>query len=668
MSLPQNRPGYRPDIDGLRAIAVLAVVVFHLNKSWLPGGFTGVDVFFVISGFLITGILSRGLQSGTFSYAGFYLARARRILPATIFCIAVTLLVGSVVMLPQDAASLGASAAASSVWAANIYFWRALDTGYFATSSELVPLLHLWSLAVEEQFYLFWPPLLAAAYRWLPASARYVLVGGLALGSFQLGQALIHSHPSFAYYMLPTRAGELMVGGLAYWLTTDIKKIPSVLGFLASLVGVALVGLSIVSLDESSGFPGYAALLPTLGTALLLYTGSVDRTLVAAVLSFPGLVAIGRVSFSLYLWHWPVMAFYRYAYGTPSIGGYIACVVAMVAMTLISYFAVERRFRTGSKRSSKLAILGYPAASMMIAGLGYFVFASGGAVSVFKPTAYASNLAKLDGETKPASEYPYNCQIGGFDEAVFSDRRCLLGDTSEAAGILLWGDSHAAHHVGYVKVLAEHNKLAVRNVSMSGCMPVFKTSAAYAHPSIVEACSKFNDHMEQEVEKYSTVVVGSAWVGFDRGNSREDIARTIATLSAKVPHVVIALSVPLFPDYDRECERKSLMFPGLHCKTERPLSQGLENDVNNYLTELAGRYPNVTVLDLHPLLCDRQSCRTVSDGRPVYYDAGHLSMAGSRALGYKAIALGETPSFIDRDRLSEHNHAAIDDSAPRSAD
>lgn len=608
------------------------------------------------------------MQSGAFSYSGFYLARARRILPATIFCVAITLVVGSIVMLPQDAASLGASAAASSIWAANVYFWRALDTGYFATSSELVPLLHLWSLAVEEQFYLFWPPLLAAAYRWLPKSARYILVGGLAIGSFQLGQVLIHSHPSFAYYMLPTRAGELMVGGIAYWLTTDIRRIPSVLGLLASLVGIALVGLSIVSLDESSGFPGYAALLPTLGTAILLYTGSVDRTLVAKVLAFPALVGIGRVSFSLYLWHWPVMAFYRYAYGTPSTGGYVVCVAVMTAMTLFSYFAVERRFRTGSGKSSKLAVLGYPAASMMIAGLGYFVLASGGAVSVFKPTAYASNLAKLDGETKPASEYPYNCQVGGFDEAVFSDPRCLLGDTSKPAGILLWGDSHAAHHVGYIKVMAEHHRLAVRNVSMSGCMPIFKTSAAYAHPSIVDSCSKFNDRMEQEVEKYSTVVVGSAWVGFDLGNSREDIARTIATLSAKVPHVVIALSVPLFPDYDRECERKSLMFPGLHCKTERPLSQGLENDVNRYLTELAGKYQNVTLLDLHPLLCDQQSCRAMSEGRPVYYDAGHLSMAGSQALGYKALSLGATPSFISRNHLSRHGPAAVDSMVPRSAE
>lgn len=657
MSLPQERAGYRPDIDGLRAVAVLAVVIFHLNKGWLPGGFTGVDVFFVISGFLITGILSRGLQAGSFSYSQFYLARARRILPATIFCIVVSLVVGSIVMLPQDASNLGASAAASAVWAANIYFWRSLDTGYFAASSELVPLLHLWSLAVEEQFYLFWPPLLVAAHRWLPRTIKCILVVGLAVSSFHFGQTLIHTSPSFAYYMLPTRAGELMVGGLAYWGTVYLRQVPSWANQIASLVGLALVGVSIAVLDESNGFPGYSALLPTVGTALLLYTGSVGRSLVTPILSLPALVSIGRVSFSLYLWHWPVMAFYRYAYGTPHAVGYLLCVTAMVAMTLLSYFAIEKRFRLGPPGRSTLGAVGYPASSVLVAALGFFVFTSGGATSLFKPERYAGDLAKLDGETKPASEYSYNCQIGGFDDAVFDDPRCVLGNTSEPAEVLLWGDSHAAHHVGYFKVIAENQKIAIRNVSMSGCMPIFETSAAYAPLVIQEACTKFNERMEKEVGKYSTVVVGSAWVGFDRGNSREDIARTIAVLSAKVPHVVIALSVPLFPHYDRQCERKSLMIPGLSCRTDRAVSEGLENGINSYLIGLAETHPNVSVLDLHPLLCDKSSCQATSDGRPVYYDAGHLSMAGSQSLGSKALSMGAVPGFLSHHSGFGGDHA-----------
>ena len=267
---------------------------------------------------------------------------------------------------------------------------------------------------------------------------------------------------------------------------------------------------------------------------------------------------------------------------------------------------------------------------------------------MFKPGRYAGDLARLDAETKSASEYPYNCQIGGFDDAVFDDPRCVLGDSSKHADVLLWGDSHAAHHVGYFKVIAEHHDLAIRNVSMSGCMPIFENSAAYAPPEIREACTKFNDRMEKEVLNYSTVVVGSAWVGFDRGNSREDIARTVEVLSAKVPHVVIALSVPLFPDYDRQCERKSVMIPGLSCATIRPYSEGLENGVNNYLVDLAETHSNVSVLDLHSLLCDKTSCQAASDGKPMYYDGGHLSMTGSQLLGRKALSIGAIPSFLSR--------------------
>lgn len=645
-SLPEDRPGYRPDIDGLRAIAVLAVVVFHLNKTWLPGGFTGVDVFFVISGFLITGILSRDIYGGKFSYASFYRARARRILPATLFCVVVTLIVGCILLLPQDVASLGASAAASAVWVANAYFWLSLDTSYFAASSELVPLLHLWSLAVEEQFYLLWPPFLVLMHHWMPKVAKHLLVLILAVASFQLGQSLLVSHPSFAYYVLQTRAGELMLGGLAYWATTCWGTLPRLFRELCGVVGLGLIFMSAWSLDEVNGFPGYSALIPTAGAALALYSASAGTTLVARFLALPPLVQVGRVSFSLYLWHWPVMAFYRYAYGNPSLWGYISCIAAMSIMTLVSYLAVERTFRTGRVRGKLDKAIAYPLSSMAVVLSGVTLMLTGGAPFLFKSSDYVARLAKLDVETKPAIRYPYNCQMGRFQEGTIDDRRCILGDASRQTDVLLWGDSHAAHLVGYFKVMAENYGLSVRNVSMSGCMPIFGVSSRYSVPSIQDDCSRFNSRMESEVSKYPVVVVGSAWVGFDRGSSREDIANTIELLSKRVPHVVIALSVPLFPDYDRRCERKSLSIPGMNCSTDRYQADGLENNVNAFLAGLASKYPNVSVLDLHPLICDGIYCNASSNGRLLYYDAGHLSMLGSQSLGEKAIGQGSAPPFV----------------------
>lgn len=644
MSLPQHKAGYRPDIDGLRAIAVLAVVVFHLNKAWLPGGFVGVDVFFVISGFLITGILSRNIAAGTFSFADFYLARARRILPASLFCIVVTLLVGAVFMLPKDARDLGASAAASVISAGNIYFWKFLDTSYFAASSETVPLLHLWSLAVEEQFYLFWPLMLLAAYKWLPGFMRPVLGLILIAVSFLVGQRYLASDPSFSYYMLPARAGELMMGAAAYWCSTRMAGLKRGYAELLAVAGLALVAWSVVRLSETGGFPGYAAVPPTLGAAMLILAGSTHRTITGRLLSLAPMVAVGRVSYSLYLWHWPVMAFYRYAYGEPTPAGYLYCVAAMTIMTLISYFGVEKPLRAGRSRSRARAAAQFGAVSAALAGIAVYVSVTSGLL--FKPAGYEAQLARLDGATKPASEYSYNCQTGSFDEHALSDPRCVIGKTGAPVKTLLWGDSHAAHYVGYFDEIGKYAGVALRNISISGCMPLFGTSAQYTMPAIRDTCAKFNEAMETEVGKYDTVILGSAWVGFDRGNSRQDIAATVATLSKRVPHVVIALSAPLFLQYDRECDKKALTIPAMRCDEKRTQRDGPERDVNAYLIALASKFPNVETFDIHNLLCNGSVCRAEVQGVPVYFDPGHISMPGSAALGRTAIAQGRIPAFF----------------------
>ncbi|GLK94949.1 acyltransferase [Achromobacter insolitus] len=645
MPLPPHQAGYRPDIDGLRAIAVLAVVVFHLNKNWLPGGFVGVDVFFVISGFLITGILSRNIAAGTFSFASFYLARARRILPASFFCIVVTLLIGAIFMLPADVKDLGASAAASVISAGNIYFWKFLDTSYFATSSEMVPLLHLWSLAVEEQFYLFWPLMLLAAFKWLPPFLRVASAVALGSASFYIGQKYLASDPSFSYYMLPARAGELMMGAAAYWLTIRTKKIYPAYAESLALAGLALIVWSVARLSESAGFPGYASIPPTLGAGMLILAGSTRKTIVGRLLSIAPMVAVGRVSFSLYLWHWPVMAFYRYAYGEPTTKGYLICAAVMTIMTLISYFGVEKPFRFGRPTSGTRSALKFTGVSIALAGIAVGAAITGG-LPFFKPASYGAELAALDGTTKAASEYPFNCQIGSFDERVLTDERCVIGRKNATVKTLLWGDSHAAHYVGFFKAIGEHTGVAIRNISISGCMPLFGTSSEYTVPAIRDTCTKFNEAMELEVTKYDTVILGSAWVGFDRGNSRKDIADTVAELSKKVPHVVIALSAPLFLQYDRQCERKALMIPGMRCEEKRTQRDGPERDINAYLVELASKFPNVETFDIHNLLCEGPICRAEVQGQPAYFDAGHISMIGSERLGKEAIVQNRMPAFM----------------------
>ncbi|MFD4838680.1 acyltransferase family protein [Achromobacter sp. NPDC058515] len=643
MALPQEKPGYRADIDGLRAVAVLAVVVFHLNKSWLPGGFVGVDIFFVISGFLITGILTRKIESGSFSFVDFYLSRARRILPAAYFCIAVTLMIGTIFMVPADATSLAASAGFSTVSAANFYFWKFLDTSYFAAPSEAIPLLHLWSLAVEEQFYLFWPLVLLAAFRWVKPSMRVGIFVTMMAASFYVGQAFLHTDPSFSYYMLPARAGELIIGALAYFAINRVGRLPHALSEVLALSGAALVAFSVVFLSESNGFPGYAAVPPTLGAALVILGGSARPTLVSRILGIRPLVAVGLVSFSLYLWHWPVMAFYRYAYGAPTARGYITCVSLMIAMTLISYFLVERKFRVPKTSARLTPSIKFAVTTAVLASMSLYVFITGGASSLAKPEDYVAKLQALDWDTRPAGEYAFNCQMRDFDPAVLTDPRCVLGDNSEPVRTLLWGDSHAAHFVGFFKVIAEQQGIAIRNASVSSCPPILRNSRSYTIAAIRQTCADFNDAMEKNVGLYDTVILGSHWFGVDTGNARSDIEATVAELSSRVRQVVVALNVPIFLTFDRQCERKALIIPGLNCDVQRDRDDGFEVGINGFLSSMTKKYPNVALLDVRDYLCDEMRCTPHFDGQSAYFDPIHLSLAGSERIGAVAAAKGQLP-------------------------
>ncbi|MEG0243197.1 MAG: acyltransferase, partial [Pseudomonas sp.] len=306
---------YRPDIDGLRALAVLAVTIFHFNKQWLPGGFVGVDVFFVISGFLITGIIYG--QRSDFSFGDFYGRRVRRILPAAAFVTVVTMIAGSFLLLPDDVKALSESAIGATLSAANIYYWLFLDTGYFAASSDTVPLLHMWSLGVEEQFYMIWPALMIIAMkiggkRLLAATAVI-----LAIASFAVSEYFLARDPSFAYYMLPSRAGELLIGALLF-LWKDSRSISAATANVAGLVGMIMVVGALFLLDEKKGFPGVRSIIPSVGAALLILSGINQANALSKLLGNPVARYIGLRSFSLYLWHWPVLAFYRYAYGEPT--------------------------------------------------------------------------------------------------------------------------------------------------------------------------------------------------------------------------------------------------------------------------------------------------------------------------------------------------------------
>jgi peptidoglycan/LPS O-acetylase OafA/YrhL len=349
---------YRPDIDGLRAIAVLSVVFCHAGVG-LPGGYVGVDVFFVISGYLITSLILKELKQETFSLADFWERRIRRILPALVAVTIAALLAGWFLLMPEAYASLGKSVAALALLISNVQFWR--DTGYFEAAAEEKPLLHTWSLAVEEQFYLFVPVFLLLLARTSRLHRAVALLTLAMIVSFGLSIYGTHRHPDATFYLLPSRAWELFVGALLAfvpigWLTgsTRCKE-------LAAALGLALILIPCVLYDQSTRFPGLAAVPPVLGTALLIWSGNTSTAglpITNRCLTWRPFVAVGLISYSLYLWHWPLLAFARSQSISPlSYIDRFQLIAASLLIGAISWRYVELPFRSRKVFASRRWLL-----------------------------------------------------------------------------------------------------------------------------------------------------------------------------------------------------------------------------------------------------------------------------------------------------------------------
>ena len=352
---------YRPDIDGLRAVAVVAVVAFHAFPMLLPGGFVGVDVFFVISGYLITGIILNGLHAGQFSFKDFYARRIRRIFPALALVLAAVLAIGWFCLFAADYQALGRHVVAGAAFCSNLLFWQ--EASYFDQAAALKPLLHLWSLGIEEQFYLVWPLLLVMSFRW----ARGPLCLTLLLGALSFTTAIltVRVDPTAAFYAPWTRFWELLAGAALVCAQTDalLSRViresasrPWVAETL-SVAGISMLVAGAILIDEGRIFPGLWVVLPVAGTVLLLIAG--PRALFnRIVLSHPAVVWIGLISYPLYLWHWPVLSFSRIlATVTPPAEIRLLAVAVSVALAWITYRVVESPVRFGAGRRFAVPIV-----------------------------------------------------------------------------------------------------------------------------------------------------------------------------------------------------------------------------------------------------------------------------------------------------------------------
>ena len=606
---------YRPDIDGLRAIAILPILLLHSGLAFIKGGFVGVDVFFVISGYLITQIITRELATGHFSLLAFYQRRAVRILPALGVMVAATLVAGCYLLLPISLQDLGKSAAATSLFGSNIYFY--LTSGYFAQKAELQPLIHTWSLAVEEQFYVFYPLLLLA----LRGADRKVLVGicaAIAIVSFLIGGWFAWHDPNGGYFLLPSRAWELMLGALvALGCYPRIES--SLRRAMLCALALAAIALCAVRIGATWPFPVPFALPPAAGAAILI--AYMPGTLVARLLESRGLRAIGRLSYSLYLWHRPIIAFYMI--GRPATlsitDSAILLALSFIAASL-SYWLVERpalrRWRSarhpGGRSASPKRVVVTALAAIACFAVAGLAIANASWQIVALPPAVAKVAAYQSFDSTPAGRAQFDldrCFVIPTGRPY--DPACLVPAT-DRPNIMLVGDSHA----GQLSLALRQAMPAAHLVqaTAAGCRPLLEGPGLAACRAIVTAAFRSVD-----LRKIGTVVLAGRWFSEDM----PALVKTIAYLRTHGPQVVIVGPVVEYDaDVPDALARAMLAHDFARLETLRIADRApLDARMRQLIPPTGAHYVSWFAIE-----CPQGRCRRFStSGGPLHMDRTHVT-------------------------------------------
>ncbi len=618
---------YRAEIDGLRSLAILPVVAFHAGLTWLSGGFTGVDVFFVISGFLITTIILGELgapgtasPTGRFSILEFYKRRILRILPALTVVLVATVLAAWMIMLPNEFRSAGKSVAATALFLSNVYFWK--TSGYFADAAELKPLLHTWSLAVEEQFYVFFPLLLVFVARFL--RRRFALVIALlSAASFLLCVWLTPRAPSTAFFLLPTRIWELGLGALI--AAGGAPRVAASRGRDAlALAGVALILFGVLALSEEDPFPGWNALYPVLGAGLVIAYGAGTR--VGALLSTRPIVYLGQISYSLYLWHWPVIVFYRMSQGGQLDPLDIATVIALSWLLAdLSWRFVERPFRS---REFRLV----PAPRVVVAGtaclaafllLGGLIVTTGAHWRGYPPEALRV-AAYTDYENTPDYAYQFasgdGCSASGYTNGSdFNREKCLVTEPGRP-NYLVIGDSHAG--AVWRAISLAYPDVHFVKASISGCRPVLEAEGEAPCRDLIEYV--YRDFVPRA--HLDGVILVGRW----RATDFPRVAPTLDYLKPLTRQIVVfGPTVEYKGEFPLLLARERMS--GVDGVTEAaldPTKKGLSDALGEVV-----RAAGIDYIPVYDALCPEGRCaETSAEDVPLQFDYGHLTLAGAELL------------------------------------
>lgn len=611
---------YRPEIDGLRAIAVVAVIIFHLSANWLPGGFAGVDVFFALSGFLITSIIVREKEFGTFSLKSFYIRRMKRILPPLYTMVAVTVLAGVFILTSKDFRYLKESIEYLMLFCSNLYFGKGGD--YFGPQSAEMPLLHTWSLAVEEQFYFFWPVLFGLFYK-VRGGWKKVLFVVLVVCSFLYAEYLlqIRNNKPLAYYSLFSRYGEMLIGaGVAVLMARKESRLNHLehrASNLACLVGLMMLFGSFALLGESARFPGFNALPSVLGTLLLIVGMTNYQGSIVAVLSSRVFNHLGKISYSLYLWHWPILAYMRYMFGARDLPWtwIVVAVFLTYALSVLSYYTVEQGVRNLRLNFSKTLVFCLVIPTIAIIG-------------ALRGT---NALSFLHDANPRLSTY-------GGDEVCHLKfgEKCIRGETSKKPRILIFGDSHAAHLHYFLDKLGQLNGWSAMLVSASSCGPAFGFNVEYLPVDSRKDCQALLDYIQSNSSEYDTIVVAARWdfqLGIEPSEYNDPdfvpkFKQTLETLKKGGKRVLVVSQIPsLTSDPFRTDKARKLGVPV-------EVKYGPFTEPANVLLRQIAQRHNVKVMDINSLVKDLDGGFYLN-GHTVYMDNNHLNQLGSAGLAEK---------------------------------
>jgi peptidoglycan/LPS O-acetylase OafA/YrhL len=684
--------GFRPDLEGLRGIAVLLVLVYHAGVPGLTGGYVGVDVFFVLSGFLITGLLVRELQrTGTVSLPAFYARRARRLLPAAAVCLLVTVAVSAVVLPPLRVPDVTADGIAAALYASNLRFaFEATD--YLRAEGAPSPLLHYWSLGVEEQFYVFWPALLLLATRRAADIVRRVaIVAAVVLGlSLLLSLWLTTANAPWAFYSLPTRAWELGIGALLAVGTARLVQLPSIVTAAAGWIGVALVALSAVVIETSTPFPGTAALLPTVGSGLVILSGmSGSVPILGQLLGYRPLRFLGKISYSLYLWHWPVIVLPAALVATPlPLAVRVGLAILAIPIAAASQRWIEDPIRHGRfigvVPRRNLAVAGALTAVLVLSSAaigrtvedGLAAAASdrgiaGDSIDDYlgpvRPTPSASGPPETPG-TSPAPASPAPDLFTGpvpanllpslveaqedqpriydndchADQLATAPRDCVYGDPDSETTVVLVGDSHAAQWFPALDRLATDNGWRLLPMTKSACSAADITTYNATLERAYTECDQWRAAVLERIEAEGTdllilstsrgqrpIVDGEILDGVAAQEPlQEAVARTIERLRPIVPAIAIIADTPRASVDPPVCLSEHLDDVRA-CATER--SRALD-PVWLAAEQSTATSAGATFVDPQPWVCPADPCPVVIARYLVYRDTHHLATPFSTAL------------------------------------